>query len=118
MISTDLILLETILLIPPWEKNHSLTKIFIQKLTILQCFVFIEKNVHSLLPFLENNIYKVLNIYQMIQICQGFQPSFISFMKSLLGHISNTLTHEKLTGEDFSTFFTWPLGHKSLCVSI
>ena len=54
----------------------------------------------------------------MIQICQGFQPIFKSFMKSLLGHVSNNLAHENVTGEDCSTFFTWPLGHKSLCVSI
>lgn len=54
----------------------------------------------------------------MIQICQGFQPSFKSFMKSLLGHISNNLgvLTEILTEEDFSTFFTWPLGHKPVCV--
>lgn len=54
----------------------------------------------------------------MIQISQGFQPSFKRFMKSLLGHVSNNLAHENLTREDFSTFFTWPLGHKPLCVSL
>ena len=54
----------------------------------------------------------------MIQICQGFQPTFKSFMKSLLGHVSNNLAHENVTGENCSTFFTWPLGHKPLCVSI
>lgn len=76
-------------------------------LTTLQCFAFVEKIFsYSLLPFLENNIHEVLNIYQMIQICQGFQPSFKSFMKSLLGHIAKNLAHKNLTGEDFSTFFS------------
>lgn len=84
----------------------------------MQCFVFVEKIVSTVLPFFENNIYKVLNIYQMIQICQGFQPNFKSFMKSLVGYISDKLADENVTGRDFSTFFTWPLSHKPLCVSI
>lgn len=42
----------------------------------------------------------------MIQICQGFQPNFKSFMKSLIGYISNNLADENVTGEDFCTFFT------------
>lgn len=81
-------------------------------------FCFCWKFFSTVLPFLENNIHKLLNIYQMIQICQGFQPNFKSFMKSLIGYISNNLADENVTGEDFSTFFTWPLGHKPLCVSI
>lgn len=106
----------------PWIKNlfPYQNSDLLKKLKILQCFVvFVEKcNFYSVLPFLKDNIYRVLNIYQMIQICQCFQPSFQSFMKSLLGHISNNLAHDHLTGLDFSAFFTWPLGHKPLCVSI
>lgn len=80
-------------------------------------FCFCWKFFSTVLPFLENNIHKLLNICQMIQICQGFQPNFKSFMKSLIGYISNNLADENVTGEDFSHFLHMTFrSQASVCV--